>query len=123
VLNILTGPPKDPTRDREIVDSLMNSQGLKIVCGGSTSEMVARESGAEVEIEQNPTSLIAPPRYAIEGVDLVTEGAVTLNQAYNLLSEDVDRLKEDSGVTELCLLLNVADRGELDRRRSRESRE
>jgi len=72
--------------------------------------MVARETGVEVEIEQNPTSLIAPPRYAIEQIDLVTEGAVTLNQAYNLLSEDVDRLKEDSGVTELCLLLNVADR-------------
>lgn len=35
---------------------------------------------------------------------------MTLNQVYNLLDEDVNKLKEDSGVTELCALLQIADR-------------
>ena len=43
-------------------------------------------------------------------MDLVTEGAVTLNQVYNVLGEDLANLTEDSGVTELCALLHLADR-------------
>ena len=46
----------------------------------------------------------------IAGIDLVTEGAVTLNQVYNLLDEDLAAFTEDSGVTELCSLMQVADR-------------
>jgi hypothetical protein len=61
-------------------------------------------------MENEPMSAIAPPRYGIRGINLVTEGAVTLNQVYNILEEDVSKLNEDSGVTELRLLLNVADR-------------
>ena len=43
-------------------------------------------------------------------MQLVTEGAVTLNQVYNLLDEDIRELDEDSGVTELRCMLEVADR-------------
>jgi hypothetical protein len=71
---------------------------------------VARVLHQQVEVEKSPKSLIAPPRYEIQGVDLVTEGAVTLNQVYNVLDEDIRNLKEDSGVTELCALLQIADR-------------
>jgi hypothetical protein len=65
--------------------------------------------GERVSVERDPKSTIAPPRYEIDGVDLVTEGAVTLNQAYNIIDEDLALITEDSGVTELCALLQVAD--------------
>jgi hypothetical protein len=110
IVNVLTGPPADHANDNPMVHRFLKSEGLKIVCGGTTAELVARALKQRVEIEQNPKSLVAPPRYEIEGVDLVTEGAVTLNQVYNLLDEDVNNLKEDSGVTELCALLQIADR-------------
>ena len=61
-------------------------------------------------VEKDPQSLVAPPRYEIPGIDLVTEGAVTLNQVFNVLDEDMAEFTEDSGVTELCALLHVADR-------------
>jgi hypothetical protein len=93
-----------------MVRRFMKVEGLKIVCGGTTAEIVARVLGQRVSVEQNPQSLVAPPRYEIEGIDLVTEGAVTLNQVYNLLNEDIRDLTEDSGVTELCALLQIADR-------------
>ena len=54
--------------------------------------------------------MVAPPVSSIEGIDLVTEGLVTLNQAYNILSEDPRKYEKESGVTSLCELLLMADR-------------
>lgn len=110
IVNILTGPPSAPATDAAIVRRFVQSDGLKIVCGGTTAEIVAKALGERVAVEKDPPSMVAPPRYEIPGVDLVTEGAVTLNQVYNLLDEDLAEFTEDSGVTELCALLQIADR-------------
>lgn len=110
IVNMLTGPPASQAQDTACVHRFMQAEGLKIVCGGSTAKMVARVLKRELEVEQDSASLVSPPRYAIQGVDLVTEGAVTLNQVYNVFDEDIRALKEDSGVTELCALLHIADR-------------
>jgi hypothetical protein len=110
IVNILTGPAGHRSQDTALVRRFMQLEGMKIVCGGTTAEIVARVLGQHMSVEQNPQSLVAPPRYEIAGVHLVTEGAVTLNQVYNLLEEDLRNLTEDSGVTELCALLQIADR-------------
>ena len=109
-LNILTGPPSNREIDREIVQQFLAQPGLKVVCGGTTAHIVAKYLDEPLQVEQEPTSTIAPPRYVINGIDLVTEGAITLNQMYNIMGEDIVKLNEDSGVTELRLLLNIADR-------------
>jgi hypothetical protein len=110
IVNLLTGPPSVASRDMPTVRRFMQFEGLKVVCGGTTAEIVARTLGESLAVEKDPQSLVAPPRYEITGVDLVTEGAVTLNQVYNVLDEDLANFTEDSGVTELCALLQVADR-------------
>jgi hypothetical protein len=110
IVNLLTGPPSVAGHDMATVRRFMQSEGLKVVCGGTTAEIVARALGESVAMEKDPQSMVAPPRYEIPGVDLVTEGAVTLNQVYNVLDEDLANFTEDSGVTELCALLQVADR-------------
>jgi hypothetical protein len=109
-VNILTGPPQDRDDDVLVVKRFLQLPGLKIVCGGTTSKLVAKYLNVPLEMESEPTSTIAPPRYGIKGINLVTEGAVTLNQVYNILDEDIADLHEDSGVTELRLLLGVADK-------------
>ena len=109
-LNIFTGPPCDREIDHETVRQFLALPGIKVVCGGTTAQIVAKYLNEPLQVEQEPTSTIAPPRYAIHGVDLVTEGAITLNQMYNIMDEDVSKLSENSGVTELRLLLIVADR-------------
>lgn len=109
-VNILTGPPGDPKSDREVVRRFMMMEGAKVVSGGTTAAIVARQLGKELLMETDPQSTLAPPRYHIEGVDLVTEGAVTLNQVYNVMDEDAGRFDEESGVTQLHELLNGADR-------------
>ncbi|MDR1960493.1 MAG: serine/threonine-protein phosphatase [Planctomycetaceae bacterium] len=109
-VNILTGPPRDRNTDTAVVKKFMDAHGLKIVCGGTTSKLVSKYLDVPLEMIQNSGSDIVPPRYDIKGISLVTEGAVTLNQVYNIIDEDLDKLDEDSCVTELRLLLNVADR-------------
>jgi hypothetical protein len=109
-VNILTGPPQDRDDDMPTVKRFLQLPGLKIVCGGTTAKLAAKFLNVPLEMENEPMSTIAPPRYGIKGINLVTEGAVTLNQVYNIFDEDVAHLHEDSGVTELRLLLDVADK-------------
>ena len=109
-VNILTGPPLNRDDDTATIKRFLQLPGLKIVCGGTTAKLVAKYLNVPLEMEEEPMSAIAPPRYGIKGINLVTEGAVTLNQVYNILDEDIANLHEDSGVTELRLLLGVADK-------------
>jgi hypothetical protein len=50
-----------------------------------------------------------PPKYKIDGIDLVTEGALTLSQVYNILDMDTDQYSELNTVTELSMMLKQAD--------------
>ena len=109
-LSIMTGPPRDPALDTEVVDRFLAGPGWKVVCGSTTADIVARQLGESPDIDRSDHSMVAPPSYRVEGIDLVTEGAVTLMQAYNILEEDPSRYEERSGVTQLCDLLRDADR-------------
>ncbi len=110
VVNIFTGPPVNPDDDERIVKQFLSNDGLKIVCGASTAKIVARVMKKELDFDPAFKSTIAPPNYEIEGLDLVTEGAVTLNQLYNVWGEGLEKLEKNSPVTDLHALLNVADK-------------
>jgi hypothetical protein len=109
-LNIMTGPPSNPANDQQVVDRFLEEEGWKVVCGATTAKIVARCIGRDVLVQEDDPSMLAPPRYQIEGIDLVTEGAVTLNQVYNVLDEAAENFEEDSGVTQLHQFLCLADR-------------
>lgn len=109
-LNIFTGPPKHKQQDRAVIQKFLLSEGWKVVAGSTTAEIVAKFLEKPLEVEQDLRSRLAPPRYYIEGIDLVTEGAITLNQVYNVLEADPKSFEEVSGVTELQHLLRQADR-------------
>lgn len=100
-INIFTGPPANKDLDSKATRSFLNSGGLHVVCGASTAGIIARETGHPLEVDLENTSPISPPKYKIEGIDLVTEGAVSLNQLNNILYEDSKRLLADNPVTEL----------------------
>ncbi|MEI6503868.1 MAG: SpoIIE family protein phosphatase, partial [Armatimonadota bacterium] len=109
-LNIFTGPPSSKAHDRPVANRFLMMDGWKVVAGSTTSEIVADFLGQELKVEQDATSQLAPPRYYLDGVDLVTEGAITLNQVYNIIDEDPGNLEAETGVTELYRLLHEADR-------------
>lgn len=109
VVSLFTGPPASEQEDGEAVRRFMDMSGEKVVCGGTTADVVASWLGSQVEVEQEITTTWAPPRYGISGIDVVTEGAVTLNQVCNLLDLDMKVMREDSGVADLYNLLKSAD--------------
>lgn len=113
VVTLLTGPPSSPARDESAVRSLLDGPAAKVVCGGTTAQIVARCTGQQLRMAGGESSLIAPPRQQLDGIDLVTEGAVTLNQVCNLLDADPSQYTEESGVTALARLLWEADRVDL----------
>lgn len=110
VVNIFTGPPATKTHDTTVARRFLAREGWKVICGATTAKIVAEQAGKPLRMEQTPTSILAPPKYEMAGIDVVTEGAVTLNQVYNVIDEDPANHEEHSGVTQLCALLAAADR-------------
>ncbi len=109
-LTVFTGPPVSRERDKEIVEKFLSKQGKHAVCGSTTLEVVAREMGEEVDFVTSSMSLFGtPPEYKIKGIDLVSEGAIMLNQVNNILGESEERFLELTVVERLCLLFYEAD--------------
>jgi hypothetical protein len=108
-LNILTGPPGRRANDNEAITKFMERPGKKVVCGSTTSEIVGRELGVPVKNKTISDAFHKPPSYDIEGVDHAFEGAITLNQVYNILEEREERLEKGSSVSELYRLFHNSD--------------
>jgi hypothetical protein len=109
-VNMISGPPSDDRLDKQWLDGFINSPGIKVVCGGTTSKVVARELKKTITLATEPVNLLSPPKYEISGITLVTEGIVTLNQVFNILGEDTSEFIDESPVYELNNLLNNADK-------------
>lgn len=108
-LIVMTGPPSSTAKDREYVLSGMNREGWKVVCGSSTSELVARELNKAVIKKDRKHFYGAVPEYHIEGIDVVSEGALVLNRVYNILEEKMESKNEPSVVERICSLMQQAD--------------
>jgi hypothetical protein len=108
-LTILTGPAANRGDDRKIVKQFMEAEGTKVVCGSTTAEVLARTLKVSVQIKDVSNAFHKPPSYTIPGIDYATEGAITLNQVYNILEESPDRLEQSSSVSHLYGLLHTAD--------------
>ena len=79
-MNLLFGPPSN----RDDVDRMMSlffsKDGKHIVCGGTTSSIVAKYLGKPLRASLSFERSDIPPIAEIEGVDLVTEGVMTMNR-------------------------------------------
>lgn len=89
-LLICSGPPFSEDKDKYLAEVISTYDGKKIVCGGTTSQIIARELEKEIEVDMDldKISLGLPPQSYIEGIDLVTEGIITLGALTKILEED-----------------------------------
>ena len=114
---VMVGPASSAEMDGEQVRRLMAASGKKIVCGGTTSKIVARELGKKIDVDLKYYDDDVPPTAYIEGVDLVTEGILTLSAAEKLMeacqkeygsnvkSSDPVNLEKKDGATKLVKML------------------
>lgn len=95
MVNLLSGPPVDKKNDEQQVHDWMRAPGKKVVCGGSSSNMVARVLGRKLTTSLDFSDPSVPPTGHIDGIDLVTEGVLTMNRTIDIL-----RQYQKSGVDE-----------------------
>ncbi len=79
-MNLLFGPPRNRDDCDRMMSLFFSKEGKHIVCGGTTSSIAARYLGKPLRASLNFERSDVPPIAEIEGVDLVTEGVITINK-------------------------------------------
>ena len=92
---VMVGPASSPDMDAKQVRDLILTSGKKVVCGGTTSKIVARELGQRIDVELKYYDEEVPPTAHIEGIDLVTEGILTLSAAEKRMKEYLDEYEDN----------------------------
>ena len=79
-MNMLFGPPSNRDDADRMMSLFFSKEGKHIICGGTTSSIAAKYLGKELKPTLNFEKSDVPPIAEIEGVDLVTEGVITVNK-------------------------------------------
>ncbi len=113
-LTVMVGPPINAGEDDHIISSFAALQGKKVVCGGTTSQIVARELGKAIKTRFDYFDPGVPPTAEIEGVDLATEGVLTLRRTLDHIKacessestmQDFINLNKKDGASKLARIL------------------
>lgn len=114
IVNIFTGPPTHKEDDDRVVRDFMKQEGKKVVCGGTSANITSRVLKREILTSVNYADPTVPPMATIEGLDLVTEGVLTIGKSLGLLKryeQDefdeafFDELDADNGAAKLAKLI------------------
>lgn len=92
-VNLLFGPPSNKDDADRMMALFFSKEGKHIVCGGTTSSIAAKYLGKELKTTLEFVRSDVPPIAEIEGVDLVTEGVITMNKVVEYAR---DALKENT---------------------------
>ena len=85
-LLICSGPPYTAAKDKYLADAVDGFAGARILCGGTTAKIISRELNKEILPESLETMNYGlPPAFKMEGIDLVTEGILTLETVYKMI--------------------------------------
>lgn len=111
-MNILFGPPRSMDDNDRMMSLFFSKEGKHIVCGGTTSKIAARYLGKPLIPSLKFESGDIPPTAEIEGVDLVTEGVITINRVIEYAKDALDRNElytlwshQHDGASMICRLL------------------
>lgn len=114
VVNIFTGPPSRKEDDERVVHDFMKQEGKKVICGGTSANVASRVLKREIVTLVRHADPKIPPMATMEGLDLVTEGVLTIGSALDLLhryeNDDFDEaffdaLDAENGAAKLARLL------------------
>lgn len=111
-MNMLFGPPRNRDDENRMMSLFFSKEGKHIVCGGTTSSVASRYLGKPIKVNLSFERSDVPPTAELEGVDLVTEGVITMAK---VLEYAKDALKDNEqyemwcskndGAAQICRLL------------------
>lgn len=90
-MNILFGPPRNPDDCDRMMSLFFSKEGKHIICGGTTSKIAAKYLHKEVITSLKFEKNDVPPIAFIDGVDLVTEGVITINKVIEYAKDALDK--------------------------------
>lgn len=89
-VHLMTGPASNPEDDKKMVSEFMSGENTKrIVCGGTSATIVSRELNRKLDVSLDYVDPDIPPIAYMDGIELVTEGVLTLNRVLHLLKRYV----------------------------------
>ena len=112
-MNMLFGPPSNSDDADRMMQLFFSKEGKHIICGGTTSTIAARWLHKPLIPKLNYSSRNdVPPTAELEGVDLVTEGVITVNKVVEYAKDYVEENKDyeewsygHDGASRICQLL------------------
>jgi len=99
--DLFIGPPKDSKDDSLLVERFRKSRGYRIISGGTTANIIARELKEDISVDLKNYDKNLPPSGKMKSADLVTEGLLTLNKV-------VETLKTNENV-EISIVNEIID--------------
>lgn len=79
-VNVLIGPPVNKDDDKKMMKLFFSKEGKKIICGGTIANIVSQYLDKPIDGSLDYFDPEIPPISYIEGVDLVTEGVITISK-------------------------------------------
>ena len=111
-MNMLFGPPSNRDDADRMMSLFFSKEGKHIICGGTTSSIAAKFLNKPIKASLNFESKDVPPTAEIEGVDLVTEGVITVNKVLEYAKDYLGENKhyehwsyKRDGASMICRLL------------------
>ena len=111
-MNILFGPPRNRDDCDRMMSLFFSKEGKHIICGGTTASIAAKYLGKPIKASLSFERGDVPPVAEIEGVDLVTEGVITVNKVIEYAKDVLDKNElyekwrfQRDGASLICRLL------------------
>ena len=111
-MNLLFGSPAHRDDDNRMLSLFFSKEGKHIICGGTTSSIASKYLGKPIKATLNFEMSDVPPIAEIEGVDLVTEGVITINKVLEFAKDALAENKQyehwsvkHDGASMICRLL------------------
>lgn len=111
-MNLLFGPPANRDDCNRMMSLFFSKEGKHIVCGGTTSSIAAKYLGKPLRATLTFDKSDVPPIAELEGVDLVTEGVITVNKVVSYAKDYLEDNKtyeqwsfKKDGASRICQLL------------------
>lgn len=104
-LLICSGPPFDKAKDDYLAQKVQNFKGRKVLSGGTTIDIVSRKLNIPVEDSLDFNDPDLPPLSYMKGIDLATEGILTLSKVSGMLEKYNERTELSEGPADKILKL------------------
>ncbi len=105
---VVTGPPVLKENDKVVAQLFDSFEGRKIVCGGTTANILSRELNRKINVILKDIDPVVPPISEMEGADMVTEGIITMGKVSEILENggNTDKMKRNAATRMVEMFLD-----------------